>query len=64
MKLPPFEIWYVTGSQHLYGEEALKQVAANSQTIVAELNASGALPATAGLQANPDPARGSYRADP
>ena len=44
MKLPPFEIWYVTGSQRLYGEEALKQVAANSQQIVAELNASGALP--------------------
>lgn len=44
MKLPPFEIWYVTGSQHLYGEEALKQVAANSQQIVAELNAAGTLP--------------------
>ena len=28
--LPPCEIWYVTGSQHLYGEAALKQVAANS----------------------------------
>ena len=44
MNLPPFEIWYVTGSQHLYGEEALGQVAANSQRIVQELNASGALP--------------------
>jgi L-arabinose isomerase len=38
------EFWFVTGSQHLYGEAALKQVAANSQHIVAALNASGALP--------------------
>ncbi len=44
MKLPPFEIWYVTGSQHLYGEEALRQVAADSQEIVAALNAAGTLP--------------------
>ena len=32
------EIWYVTGSQHLYGEQTLRQVAANSQKIVEELN--------------------------
>jgi len=38
------EIWFVTGSQHLYGDEALRQVAANSQEIVAALNASGRLP--------------------
>ena len=38
------EVWYITGSQHLYGPEALKQVAANSQRIVNELNASGVLP--------------------
>lgn len=37
-------IWFVTGSQHLYGEEALRQVAANSQQIAAALNASGRLP--------------------
>jgi L-arabinose isomerase len=42
--LPPSEIWFVTGSQHLYGEEALRQVAANSQAIVNELNATGRLP--------------------
>src|ERR1700691_3158208 len=41
---PTPEVWYITGRQHLYGPEALKQVAANSQRIVAELNASGALP--------------------
>ncbi len=35
--LSPIEFWFVTGSQHLYGEAALKQVAANSKKIVAEL---------------------------
>jgi L-arabinose isomerase len=38
------EIWFITGSQHLYGEGPLKQVAANSQKIVAELNTTGRLP--------------------
>jgi len=38
------EIWYVTGSQHLYGEAALKQVAANSRKIVEALNATKRLP--------------------
>ncbi len=42
--LPDCEIWYVTGSQHLYGEAVLRQVAANSQKIVQELDASGRLP--------------------
>ena len=35
------EAWFVTGSQHLYGPETLKQVADNSQEIVKGLNASG-----------------------
>lgn len=38
------EIWFVTGSQHLYGEETLKQVAENSQQIVKGLNASAHIP--------------------
>jgi len=42
--LPTPEIWFITGSQHLYGEEALKKVAANSQKIVEELNGSQRLP--------------------
>lgn len=37
-------IWFVTGSQHLYGEEALRKVAANSQKMVAVMNAAGRLP--------------------
>ena len=31
-------MWFVTGSQHLYGEETLKQVAEHSQTIASSLN--------------------------
>ncbi len=31
--LKPFELWFVTGSQHLYGDEVLKQVAVDSQAI-------------------------------
>jgi L-arabinose isomerase len=38
------EIWYITGSQHLYGEQTLRQVAASSQKIVEELNGSQRLP--------------------
>ncbi|HUJ09191.1 MAG TPA: L-arabinose isomerase [Verrucomicrobiae bacterium] len=38
------EIWFITGSQHLYGEAVLKKVAANSKKIVAELNATKRLP--------------------
>lgn len=42
--IPTPEIWFITGSQHLYGEGPLKQVAANSQKIVEELNATQRLP--------------------
>ena len=34
------EVWFVTGSQHLYGPETLKQVAADSQKIAAALDKS------------------------
>ena len=27
------ELWFLTGSQHLYGDQALKQVARNSRQI-------------------------------
>jgi L-arabinose isomerase len=36
--MKPPEFWFVTGSQHLYGEAVLKRVAANSKTIVGELS--------------------------
>jgi L-arabinose isomerase len=38
------EIWYITGSQHLYGPETLKQVEVNSQKIVAALNDAREIP--------------------
>jgi len=41
--LKQYEVWFVTGSQHLYGEETLKQVAADAQKIAAGLDASGEL---------------------
>lgn len=34
-------IWFITGSQHLYGEETLRQVAEHSRAIVESLNRSG-----------------------
>ncbi len=36
--LKTFEVWFVTGSQHLYGEETLKKVAGHSQQIAKSLN--------------------------
>jgi len=42
--LKNFEVWFVTGSQHLYGEETLKQVAKHSQTIADALNISSQIP--------------------
>jgi L-arabinose isomerase len=44
MDLKTFEVWFVTGSQHLYGEETLKQVAAHSQTIAKALDADARIP--------------------
>jgi L-arabinose isomerase len=38
------EVWFVTGSQHLYGEETLKQVAEHSTEIASSLNESVNLP--------------------
>ncbi len=37
----PLEIWFLTGSQSLYGEETLRQVAEQSAAIVGMLNAGG-----------------------
>jgi L-arabinose isomerase len=39
-----YEVWFVTGSQHLYGDVALKQVAEHSQAIVRGLSQSGKIP--------------------
>jgi L-arabinose isomerase len=42
--LKKLEVWFVTGSQHLYGPETLKQVAENSQTIAAALSKDAKVP--------------------
>jgi len=38
------ELWFVTGSQHLYGPQALKQVAANAELVVSGLQKENRLP--------------------
>ena len=38
------EVWFVVGSQHLYGPKILQQVADNARVVVDELNASGRFP--------------------
>ena len=44
MHIDHLEVWFVTGSQHLYGAEALAKVAENSQKIAASLDAANAIP--------------------
>ena len=43
-QLKNLEVWFVTGSQHLYGEETLKQVADHSRTIAGSLNDEASIP--------------------
>ncbi|MFI5187673.1 MAG: L-arabinose isomerase [Chitinophagales bacterium] len=42
--LKKFEVWFITGSQHLYGDETLKKVAEHSQQIAQSLNNSKRIP--------------------
>ncbi len=42
--LQQFEVWFVTGSQQLYGPETLEQVATHSQTIAQALAGSDKIP--------------------
>jgi L-arabinose isomerase len=44
--LASYEVWFLTGSQNLYGEETLKQVAEQSQEIARALNAASDVPVT------------------
>ncbi len=45
LNLTQLEIWFVTGSQHLYGAEVLNQVALHAQQIARSLDAVSAIPA-------------------
>ena len=42
--LSTYEVWFLTGSQNLYGDETLRQVAAQSQEVVAGLQAASNIP--------------------
>jgi len=44
INLKQLEVWFITGSQHLYGPETLKQVATHSQEIAAFLDNSAKIP--------------------
>lgn len=44
LQVKPYVFWFVTGSQHLYGEETLDQVKGNSEDLIHKLNAQGTLP--------------------
>lgn len=44
MKINQLEVWFVTGSQHLYGEETLHQVAEDSLAITNGLDQSAQIP--------------------
>jgi L-arabinose isomerase len=44
--LKQFEVWFVTGSQDLYGPESLKKVAEHSKEIAGFFNASSKIPVT------------------
>ncbi len=46
MQAGNLELWFVTGSQHLYGPKTLQQVAANSAEIAAAIGASPEIPVT------------------
>lgn len=42
--LKEFEVWFITGSQHLYGEETLKKVDEHSKIIAESFNSSAKIP--------------------
>ncbi|HEV7742028.1 MAG TPA: L-arabinose isomerase [Pseudolysinimonas sp.] len=44
--LKTFEVWFLTGSQGLYGEDTLRQVASQSQAVATALGAASDIPVT------------------
>ncbi|MGZ5219191.1 MAG: L-arabinose isomerase [Chitinophagaceae bacterium] len=44
INLKSLDVWFVTGSQHLYGEETLKQVASHSQQVASSLDTTATIP--------------------
>src|SRR5690625_800898 len=44
LTVKPYKFWFITGSQHLYGDDAIKEVENNSREVVKGLNERGQLP--------------------
>ncbi|HEY3344298.1 MAG TPA: L-arabinose isomerase [Anaerolineaceae bacterium] len=44
MDFNQYEVWFITGSQHLYGEETLRQVGAHAQEMAGWMTQAGKLP--------------------
>ena len=44
LTIKPYKFWFITGSQHLYGDDAIKEVVNNSREVVKGLNEHGQLP--------------------
>src|SRR5687767_14867530 len=44
MNLNDYEVWFLTGSQHLYGPQAIEQVGVHSQEIVRALDHAAVIP--------------------
>lgn len=42
--IKPYEFWFVTGSQHLYGDETLKEVEAHARSMIDSLNPDPSIP--------------------
>ena len=42
--LDQYEVWFVTGSQDLYGDDALRQVGINAECIASALSANSTIP--------------------
>lgn len=62
--LKTLEVWFVTGSQHLYGLETLEKVATNAQTVAASLGRETSIPAKVVFKAvatTPEEIRGLCR---
>ena len=58
--LDEYEVWFLTGSQGLYGEETLRQVAEQSRVIAETLDGSSDVPvASCGSRCSPTRPRSS-----
>lgn len=44
LSIKPYQFWFVTGSQHLYGPETIEEVAEHSRQITAGLNSDDTVP--------------------